>query len=140
MPAKQDLLMPKKMSSGINQNSTQSVTGSTSKVVCLISSSLLEHSCFFPTFNRRPPEVEEMSSKAKCTLACRGSHEFAVLMSVKMNSQGNINYRYKAFFVNSQKTSSELSHKMLDCIVLLTPTFKEDTCTPYYQYNWCVTE
>lgn len=92
MPAKQDLLLLKKMSSGINQNSTQSVTGSMSKVVRLISSSLLEHSYFFPTFNRRPPEVEEMSSKAKRILTCRGSNEFAVLIAMEMNSQGNINY------------------------------------------------
>lgn len=60
-------------------------------------SSLLREQLFFSTFNRRPPEVEETSSKAKYIITCRGSHEFTVLMAMETNSRGNINYQYKAF-------------------------------------------
>jgi len=50
MPAKQDLFMPKTIPLGINQNSTQSVTGNTPKVVTLNKHSLLvrEQLGFFP--------------------------------------------------------------------------------------------
>lgn len=60
-----------------------------------------------------------------------------------MNSRGNINFintKLSLVSVNSQKASSEPPHKVLDCIILLTPTFKEDAYTIYYQYTQRVLE